>query len=282
LGGILGAAAVGLSKLVGGSDPRENLRQLVERLRHAGLSPARIGVTLSAMIGIVALVFITTDAWKLFGDTDFTHIGVLASVISGTALAVLLVRLRKINDEVTMGTDAARPKLRERPAPSASLATLDAHTREVFTKLETRGLRPSASPLGGAQRSRLRAVFDETQILQVLLAIVVLGGVLVAFSMIIVNGNNVNGGDLLSRLDPSSASGGSFPVLGQQLADRLVKVVAVMCSLAGVFFAVVTLGDDQTRARLVDSERTRLLDTLALRRMHKVAAYAQANPTPSE
>jgi hypothetical protein len=244
--------------------PPATLKLLWHRLRKELPAMTSISVTFAAMLGVVAFVYISRDAWDTFGSLTGNQLALLAGMVDVIALLILWFRIHKAGtDYINRRYQPASFKWSadaEQPYPE--LRSPQAVT-DLLRQLALRGLQPSTESLSSASDVwRAKARFDLVHGIQFGGGLILLAAIFAGFSLIV---------HPFTGAIYTVAGASDFPVVAAwKLSWAMVKVVVVVSSLAAVFFAVVTLSDGKAVKTFTEFECARI------EAAHRVWAWYQA------
>jgi hypothetical protein len=244
------------------------LGRIWSRLREVLPTAVTVSVTFPAMLGVIAFVYLTQDAWNSFGSMKLWRLVLLVGLFGLATLLILIVRLQAYKDPWRVDSDE-----------ETRLNKLKSNKRDqqfdppvVLATLERRGLSTAESDrqLSSVNKQRLRIMFCSVLVLQVLSGVVLLAVILALFSFLA-----ADRGALFA--EPTSGNF-MFPG-GFMVSQAMLKVVAILGTLAGLFFVVVTLADKNVLEGFAAFERRRVIQALRVWALYR-AAYDAVRPAP--
>ncbi|WP_371403871.1 hypothetical protein OHA10_39250 [Kribbella sp. NBC_00662] len=178
-------------------------------------------VVMPTVLAVLLIVFVTEDAWRLFGDVST---GALVSTIVLLFALALYLQYLKVRSFCT--------QMRDLPEDSVEVSEGTSHLSDVIVKFVGT---PGLAPLTRAQRLNVSALLLATALVRLLFLGLFTAGILTLFGIILVDerhGNSLMGSEaihVVGHLD--------IPMHGSVLTEELLRLAGVLGAFAGLAFS---------------------------------------------
>lgn len=240
--------------------------RLVASLWRGALAARRVAAAIPAMVAVVLFVFITGDAWKLFGRMDAVRLIVGLALVAVVVLALLRVRLATV---ITRVLEPSRHALASIPAGTPA----EAYLRRSLEVPESIPVVPTPARRNVANTIVLLAF------VRLLGAALILWALLVLLGVVLVSPEQTGvyvGGASTATVAHVSIAGRQFVLTG-----ALLSVAAWLAALSALVYATV---DDGVAAAVAGEEVTKLSSVIAAWVYYKLGCdrYLHASPPDPE
>jgi hypothetical protein len=200
------------------------------------LATPRVATTIPAMLAVVIFLFITGDAWKLFGRLERWRFLTVVAAMTVLILVILYFRLPKELRQIAVPTTTDR--LAELAQATAARPFLDG------------GIAPCPEGCAITRRIRFGLVAPVwfSLIARVFVSSLGLGLALMSSGVLAVSERQTN------EFVAQAVSVHHIPRSAFVVSDALIQVVVVLSMLAALYYVAVSLGDAKTKQDFLEDE----------------------------